>query len=806
MATSIPIRKCQPSIIWSPGVENTVVSSLPFDNSGRNNTKSVDNLDTLITINWCLDEGHSTAVDNSLNPLTTIKWCLDEGHSTLSTTASTLSPPSNGASTRATPHLSTTTSTLSPSSNGALTTANLPQLELSHLSSSITGSAPAPRSVEEYFRDKLKPKDSNRVKHLPQILILLRKIRKLIIHTPNQEVQYEIRSVAEDQDLDGGETATVIKTSLQENKRTEEKYVVIRRTHRFLPADERRKNVKATETILAFPVDRFRPLVRAQDTYAFLPIDDYGFNADFLLVANRESVESTKWNDSIRVGLWLAFVNTAVSRFNQLQDQSPNGQNLRYTWPLFLRDRGGTNEFWSTLKKNILIELSRADVLESRQNGKFTNPKSLYYIPKAFRLNGQPLLEDETTRLQHRSFLYDSETTNILPEFKKMQVKEMDFSQFCQELRDVIKTVGRSFLTSQPEHWHSKIALLFCTYGSKHQSTDIPLIPVSDGRWVKPSHSNLFLEGERTNAEIPAGLDICLVDRKACQDSYRLDFFRWVGIKECDQARVCKMIVESYNPFRVRSLNTSVQDLMYLFQTPRHVYNGSINKLRVIGAGRFSSGFRDASEVYIDYPDGNSIISKHAEHPESPMPILNRRYLAATAKLEKEVEFVDWACSRLKMSLLPHLVDEWQVLSPEFKFFKIHAVEDLLLLLRNNWDHYASEFGSRGHENSRLKKAILEMRVPCTNGLCLRLDQTVLPRRSLKLAGPDLTFVNIPEPSDTRWLKFSAFGVVTMLSTKLYILELKALSVRPVTDKTPITAVEAIYAELGSCKDPKIVR
>ncbi|KAG4432653.1 hypothetical protein IFR05_011856 [Cadophora sp. M221] len=591
----------------------------------------------------------------------------------------------------------------------------------------------------------------------PQMLIFLRKIRKLIIRTPNLDVLFEIRSLAEDQDIDGGETATVTKTSLQENS-TEEKYVVVRRVYHQLPEDERRKNVKATEVVLAFPVDKWRPLVHAQDTYAFLPIGDYGFN------------------------------------------------NLRYTWPLFLKDRGGTTEFWSKLKETILDMLSKTDVLESRKNGKLTTPESLYYIPKAFRLNGQPLVEDETTELQHLSFLYDSETTNILPELKKMHVKEMDFSQFCQELRDVIKNVGRSFLTSQSDDWHSKIAILFCAYGNKHRSTDIPLIPVRDGRWVKPSHSHLFLEGEIGNAEVPAGLDICLVDRKACQNPFRLDFFRWAGIKRCDQAKVCQMIVESYSPFRQRSLNTSVQDLMYLFQTPRHVYNGSINGLQVICAGRFRSGFRYASKVYIDYPDGKSVISKHAGHPESPTPILDPSYLAAAQKLEKEVEFVEWACSRLRMSLLPRLVNEYQELSPEFEFLKTHAIQDLLLLLRDNWDHYSRDLDFGRFGTSKLKKAISQMTVPCTNGLSLRLEQTVIPRRSLKFAGPNLTFVDIPDPSHARWLKFSAFGVVTMLSTEFYILELKAISALPVTDRAPTTAVEAIYAELGTCKDPKRVR
>src|ERR1019366_9676877 len=132
---------------------------------------------------------------------------------------------------------------------------------------------------------------------------------------------------------------------------------------------------------------------------------------------------------------------------------------------------------------------------------------------------------------------------------------------------------------------------------------------------------------------------------------------------------------------------------------------------------------------------------------------------------------------------------------PEFDFLKAHAVEDLLLLLRDNWDHYASHLHSHNHNTSRLKKAISEMTVHCINGLSWRLDQTVLPRESLKLAGPDLVFVNIPEPNDIRWLRFSNFGVLTNLSTEFYLRELKALAAHPVTDSTSTSAVEVIYAE-----------
>jgi hypothetical protein len=117
----------------------------------------------------------------------------------------------------------------------------------------------------------------------PQILIFLRKISKLVIHTPDRHFQFEIRRVIEDLDLDGKETVNLTITSLADNKKTDKKYIIVRRYETSLPKEDRRENVKETEIVLAFPIDeKMRPLLlRHQHTYAYLPIDDYGFNVSF---------------------------------------------------------------------------------------------------------------------------------------------------------------------------------------------------------------------------------------------------------------------------------------------------------------------------------------------------------------------------------------------------------------------------------------------------------------------------------------------------------------------------------------------
>jgi hypothetical protein len=88
------------------------------------------------------------------------------------------------------------------------------------------------------------------------ILIFLHKIAKLVIKTPNHHDQFEVFKVEEDQDLDGKETVTLNKTSLPNNKRATQKYLIVRRLETSLSPEPRRENIKETEIVLAFPVDK----------------------------------------------------------------------------------------------------------------------------------------------------------------------------------------------------------------------------------------------------------------------------------------------------------------------------------------------------------------------------------------------------------------------------------------------------------------------------------------------------------------------------------------------------------------------
>lgn len=253
--------------------------------------------------------------------------------------------------------------------------------------------------------------------------------------------------------------------------------------------------------------------------------------------------------------------------------------------------------------------------------------------------------------------------------------------------------------------------------------------------------------------------------------------------------------MKRYNPIRGLSLNMSAQDLLYLFQTPRSVYTGSLETLQLIPAEPLKDGFRYAKGFYIESPGKSSILTKYSGDPASNIPLLHPHYLRAVRNLGKESEFVSWCCSRLKFSTRLHLVDESGNITPEFEFLKNNATVDLLLLLRDHWDFYSDQLNATSKVELRL------MHVKCTDGHARKLSGTVLPRERLRNEGPNLSFVDIPEPNDSRWLKFSCFGVHTDLSDTFYLRQLKALntlSSRPDPSAISKSTVQAAYTGLES--------
>jgi hypothetical protein len=143
-----------------------------------------------------------------------------------------------------------------------------------------------------------------------------------------------------------------------------------------------------------------------------------------------------------------------------------------------------------------------------------------------------------------------------------------------------------------------------------------------------------------------------------------------------------------------------------------------------------------------------------------------------------EFEFVKWLCERLGLSTLPRLIRNGE-LTEEFHFFTTHATSDLLVLLRDNWNYYERQMYDLVGPNSArttVMKHLSAMRVKCIDGSTCGLGKTVLPLDNLKVVAGLLPFLDVQVPSDPRWLKFEALGVIVEESLDLFLRQLKALA------------------------------
>jgi hypothetical protein len=365
------------------------------------------------------------------------------------------------------------------------------------------------------------------------------------------------------------------------------------------------------------------------------------------------------------------------------------------------------------------------------------------------------------------------------------------------EFKSFIESYGVGFLKSKSEEWHVKITSILRRSTTRQQVADIPLVPLRDGRWVCPSTKNIFLEPVSGNLAVPNGINIYLVDPDACKNKERTKFFSWLRIRTCDQAEVCRMIMELHASLKTRRLDDLVSDAVYLFQS-RALYSESLTRLRLLDSCS-KVGF--GKDLYIDHPDRSFAISNFANNKENGLRLIHPDYLGHFGDKRRKIEFVEWLLEWLGISTLPRIIRDGQM-TPEFKFLMTNNTEDLLLLLRDNWHHYKSQIYEpirfAGFSTKRtVMKELSEMKVKCTDGSYHPLGQTVLPLADLKTVASYLPFIKIPSPADPRWLEFAALGLLTEESLGLYLRQLKAMTTIG-SAQVQKSAVREIYRQLAA--------
>lgn len=111
----------------------------------------------------------------------------------------------------------------------------------------------------------------------PEILLFLRRLRRIVIQTPDEQADYLATYTDHDTDFHC-ETRTITMHTNNSEPATETKYVIIRKAVEEMPKESTRENISVSEVTLAFPLEQDgNPKVQEQPIFAFLPVGHYGF-------------------------------------------------------------------------------------------------------------------------------------------------------------------------------------------------------------------------------------------------------------------------------------------------------------------------------------------------------------------------------------------------------------------------------------------------------------------------------------------------------------------------------------------------
>jgi hypothetical protein len=241
-----------------------------------------------------------------------------------------------------------------------------------------------------------------------------------------------------------------------------------------LPYDEKREGHHQTEIFLAFPSNTSYSTagvenIVSQEThqvYAYLPIRDYGFSvcqqrhsfcrtgakklqfvlqADFVLVANREDIESeSPWNQVLVYHIPYAIL-AAIDRLN-------DGE-YRFSWLRHVPFKDVRDDFFHGVGPTTMQLLSQRRILES-VNGILMLPSELALVPDAFADNkGNPLIPQEDSTFVYVSQQYAGEAS---PALQLLGVKYVSGEEFLDDLGNFIGTRPNKF-QSMPIEWHATL-------------------------------------------------------------------------------------------------------------------------------------------------------------------------------------------------------------------------------------------------------------------------------------------------------------------------------------------------------------
>ncbi|EJD00234.1 uncharacterized protein FOMMEDRAFT_170214 [Fomitiporia mediterranea MF3/22] len=576
----------------------------------------------------------------------------------------------------------------------------------------------------------------------PSLLLFLRKLRAIEVDIrTGSPRQVEIKRRDLNSDL---VQLTRIANGTILNKNT---YFVVRQCVDMSSVrDDRRKDIKETEVVLAFPVDdEHLPQIFAQDVHAFLPVRDFGFkfviNGDFLTSSSREDVlHDSPWNQNIRRAIIQTFI-TAVRAF---QTQG----TLQDLWIRFLPS-GIVGSFFKAVERDLLRDLREMNVVRD-SSGAVRRPCQVLSVPSTFRYDFTPLVP---ARFMERSgFYYLSDNYDMLadgPILKQLGVREMT----VDDLLTGLQAMSSNHFMAHNNRWHDAVCSQLLHVAKRNKKLQgLKILPLDDGSWAATHKAGNFVF-DCDMQGIPAHIDLRRIHSCVCPSSSptRHTLFRHLGVGQADPVFIAEKILSYQGRLPVQAHITNAK---FFF-----MYHYS-NLPSPAGRLRFADeqGNTDTSDVlYLDLPSDQGRLRQALP---SSARFIHPEYMLQYCAKERD-EWLSWLQSSVRLNLAPRIVND--CLSPEFEEMSQRlSLSEFLDALRYFWPRLStkSPFSWLGKLGS--------MTVKMDNNSDYRLNSTFLKRRVLA-QHPELPFLPVSDPESRGWDFLGRVGVTIAADTSFYV-------------------------------------
>ncbi|KAL2419264.1 hypothetical protein ABEF95_003141 [Exophiala dermatitidis] len=646
----------------------------------------------------------------------------------------------------------------------------------------------------------------------PRMLIFLRRLKKvkIVIHQAGPVWQTTLTKKLQSNDQ---ETAIELTQDYKTLRYMVSSYLV-----ENLPVEPKRPGASSSQIMLAFPDCNGAEAIESQKVYAFLPVRDYGFKfllqADFLLSANREEILAyPQWNKALRQAFVDAFV--AVTK------EYCQGR-ISHLWPQYIPLRPSQTRFFESARKEILERLSREPVLRCRTNELMT-PCSLLDVPDEFcDKEGVPMTSTPTNDRAYLSRLYPSSLTENL---EVLGVRRMTASIFLDHLASFITQHGALFREQKPDVWHTRLAeiLLKLSFDAANHEriAELPVIPLSDGRWVSAKEDYVFMPQEAESCRPPEGFRLSLVRESAANNPTTRSLYLQLGLKVLGKESIAYGIIrehmkESFNPYAM-TVTQLISQASFLFHARVDDYR--VKKVWFatgLGSARFHG-----EEVYLHSDKPFAASHYFTGRPE--IPFLHSDYENVGG--EDGARWYEWLEHVAGLSTLPRLAEPIPKqptslrLSPHFKFIiRYNEPKDFLILLRDNWNHYSQWLeddrdcaGSGVDEPSRkrLRNELGQSQIRCQGAITKPLRDVFLSIPELvEKAQGQVPFVEVDNALDPCWRRLAVLGLGVEGDVRFYLRCLESMSgsgEQTAVDRAALL-LEQIQARYADDEELKLLR